>query len=417
MKHYDEEILSRLLDKYESSALFRGENRRSEAFRFPITQKSLPDYFDTTSTRGDMIELQLEELSRKGLVTLTRKGQFLTQVVLCTDHIEDACRFLGRKEKRQVLLEAAATCDELLSSEAYRNVPVIRAFLSAVRERLNAGKDTSPYFDMNDPAGLRNIVQLVAAILANEGECYIREFSVRCFHDSKVFEKELGKACSIIRNFTEDRSLSELNDEELLSEFSIQKNPSPVFLKGNAMLRSGNSVVSLTDFPEGLGISGRDAATLTWEAHFAPEKVLTIENLTSFHRWQPAERELVLYLGGYPNRVRCDLLRSLFRSFPDASFVHFGDIDCGGFRIWKNLCEKTGISFDTIFMDLSTYRENLTDGKPLTENDRKMLTTMITDPFFSAQIPLFEEMLRLGIKEEQECLENFSGTMQGNWKK
>ena len=97
-----------------------------------------------------MIELQLEELSREGLVTLTRKGQFLTQVVLCTDHIEDACRFLGRKEKRQVLLEAAATCDELLFSEAYRNVPVIRAFLSAVRERLNAGKDTSPYFDMND---------------------------------------------------------------------------------------------------------------------------------------------------------------------------------------------------------------------------------------------------------------------------
>ena len=57
---------------------------------------------------------------------------------------------------------------------------------------------------MNDPAGLGSIIQLVAAILANKEECYIREFSIRCFHDSKVFEKELGKACSIIRNFTED---------------------------------------------------------------------------------------------------------------------------------------------------------------------------------------------------------------------
>ena len=64
------------------------------------------------------------------------------------------------------------------------------------------------------------------------------------------------------------------------------------------------------------------------------------------------------------------------------------------------------------FMDPSTYRENLSAGKPLTGNDRKTLTTMITDPFFSSQISLFEEMLRSGIKEEQECLENVSGTMQ-----
>ena len=88
-----------------------------------------------------MIELQLEELARKGLVTLTRKGQFLTQVVLCTEHIEDACRILGRKEKRHVLLEVAAVCDELLGSKEYGTVPVIHAFLSAVRERLEAGRN------------------------------------------------------------------------------------------------------------------------------------------------------------------------------------------------------------------------------------------------------------------------------------
>lgn len=408
MRHYDEEILSLLLDKYENSALFRGESRRNQTFRFGITGKSLPDYFDTTSTRGDIIDQQLEELSRKGLVTLVRKGQFITQVILCTEHIGDAFRFLNRKEKRQALSEAVALCNELLCVKEYENVPMIRAFLAAVRTRLDSGKDAAQYFDLEDPSRLKNTVHLVATILANKNECFLREFSVRCFHDSKVFEKELSGACSIIRKFSEDEYLSELNDEELLSEFGILKNPSSVFLKGNTVFHSGGSRISLSDFPEGLGVSGRDAASLTWDAALAPEKILTIENLTSFHRCKTSGQELILYLGGYPNRARCDMLCSLYRSFPDARFLHFGDIDCGGFRIWKNLCEKTGIPFDTVLMDLSTYRNNISTGKPLTANDRKMLASMMSDPFFSAQVPLFEEMLRLGIKEEQECLENVS---------
>ena len=53
-------------------------------------------------------------------------------------------------------------------------------------------------------------------------------------------------------------------------------------------------------------------------------------------------------------------------------------------------------------MDMETFNQFRTSGKPITEHDRKILNTMKEDPFFAGQIDLFEEMLETGIKIEQE---------------
>ena len=53
----------------------------------------------------------------------------------------------------------------------------------------------------------------------------------------------------------------------------------------------------LEQLADGIGLSSRDLGEIFWEERNAPKQVVTIENLTSFHRWQEADT-LAVYLGG-----------------------------------------------------------------------------------------------------------------------
>ena len=105
---------------------------------------------------------------------------------------------------------------------------------------------------------------------------------------------------------------------------------------------------------------------------FVQTRVVTIENLTSFHEYIP-DGDFVVYLGGFHNKVKREFLCFLFEQNPEKEYRHFGDIDAGGFYILEHLKRKTGIPFLSLYMDtkiLQIYREST---MPLTTGDRKRL--------------------------------------------
>ncbi|WP_422449407.1 Wadjet anti-phage system protein JetD domain-containing protein, partial [Thermoanaerobacterium sp. DL9XJH110] len=69
-------------------------------------------------------------------------------------------------------------------------------------------------------------------------------------------------------------------------------------------------------------------------------KVMTVENLTTFHSFQEKDY-FVIYLGGFHNRVRRDFIKMLYDQNSDATYYHFGDIDAGGFLILEHLKDTT----------------------------------------------------------------------------
>ena len=164
--------------------------------------------------------------------------------------------------------------------------------------------------------------------------------------------------------------------------------------------------ISLQAFPGGLGISNQDIDGICWDPSAPIKNVITVENLTSFHQWKQKEDSpiLCLYLGGYHNQPKRLFLQKLYQAYPHAAYLHFGDIDCGGFRIWKDLCVKTGIPFQPLYMDLETYQQYVHLGRKLTQQDKKTLEVMKEDPFFHEQRELFETMLEKDRKLEQEAL-------------
>jgi len=133
------------------------------------------------------------------------------------------------------------------------------------------------------------------------------------------------------------------------------------------------------------------------------KKVITIENLTTFFRWSKPE-SILIYLGGYHNRIRRELLMMIYRQIPDAEYLHFGDIDVGGFEIYEDLCEKTGIPFRTLHMDVETIEKYKEFAKKLTQNDRNRLKNLQEKREECSYSDVIGYMMEYGIKLEQESM-------------
>ncbi|MCI6629993.1 MAG: DUF2220 domain-containing protein, partial [Lachnospiraceae bacterium] len=195
-------------------------------------------------------------------------------------------------------------------------------------------------------------------------------------HDSKALQNMSGRLGKVFRKFGEDSG--EKDFAEILAEYGIYHTPNYVYLKGRVSFRIHETVYDIADLRQGIGISGEDLPELAFCDVGTVKRVITIENLTTFFRWEEPDA-LMIYLGGYHNSVRRTLLKSVYQSLPDATYYHFGDIDAGGFEIYRDLCAKTGMPFRRYRMDSDTLKTYEKYGRELTENDRIRLSRMLAE--------------------------------------
>ena len=175
-----------------------------------------------------------------------------------------------------------------------------------------------------------------------------------------------------------------------------------MYFKGEISLGIGDNWFPIGSLRQGVGISGDDIGNIRLKDVSGIQSVLTIENLTTFFRWnEPGS--LIIYLGGYHNSVRRSLLKAIYECLPTAKYYHFGDIDAGGFEIYRDLCEKTGIPFEMYHMDLDTLVKYQKYGKALTENDRIRLEKL-RNGAMAKESELIQYMLEHNVKLEQECI-------------
>lgn len=401
MKRYDEFVLQKLMDQYENSSVYTRENQRNRWIRLAITEKNFPEYFNDTLRLHEVIHEQLEALELKGLISLQwknqKKGHILEKCTLNLEKVEEIYGILKRRPKKEKEGKILLICSSYEGKDA-----TLDAYLQYIRNRVEQGESVAHYLDLNKPGEFEEQCRLLLCMLTNEDMVYLREFSVRNLGDSKTAEKEIHAAASILGQFSPDGRFTDLDEEQVLEECLIYRNPSWIYFKGKGQFACGASEITLKDFPEGIGFPVRDMEQLVF-GEVAPDRIVTIENLTSFHRWQDADT-LAIYLGGYHNRDKRRFLMKLHEAYPDTPCFHFGDIDCGGFYIWKDLCKKTDTPFCPLQMDEETYLTYLKWGKPLTDRDQKELKKMMEDPFFESQVKLFQTMLEKGVKLEQEVL-------------
>ena len=147
----------------------------------------------------------------------------------------------------------------------------------------------------------------------------------------------------------------------------------------------------------GVGISTTDVKKIV-SVKIQDEKIVTIENLTSFFSFSEPN-VCAVYLGGFCNHLRREFLMKVYGAEPAKEYFHYGDIDAGGFYIFEHLRAKTGIPFRTLWMDIDTLRRYRPYWKELTKNDVSRLQKI--------KSPIFQEVIAFMLKEncklEQEA--------------
>lgn len=399
MKAYEKRVLGALVDSYEGSGQYYkraggsrhkdmpddktdGESKTSRTrFFYRFNRKTIPEYFEESSLEYEQIHEAMRQLEAAGFLEIIWKGKrvghIIEKVALREDRLGEIYQYLRREPKadrERRNMELIRELEKEWGKEPEKN-PAVMAFLERMGKRLKAGLSVREYLDPDDMKKTCMLVKAVACVERNQGEMFIREFSIRHFADSKVFENMMGMVGRILRETLP--AYEKLDTGEILAEYQIYHTPNYVYVKGNCGISLGDhgGWVELSSMKNGIGIPGDQISRLRITGTEQICRVITVENLTTFFRWHE-QKGILIYLGGYHNRMRQQFLMRLFEQLPMAEWLHFGDIDWGGFQIFGNLRQKTGIPFQTFCMDMETLKKYEAFGKHLTAGDRKGLSEL-----------------------------------------
>ncbi|MBB2182152.1 hypothetical protein H0486_04590 [Lachnospiraceae bacterium MD1] len=401
MVQYDKQVINKLLDTYENSLLSIGKNKRNVKIELRFTRTVLPEYFDESSFVYENIHIQMRNLEEEGLVRIVWKDQKVDYVIqkvqLNMERLTQAYAFVRRTPKCNLEEANQALLEEYCNGEK-GEIPITREFARYLQERLNNHQPVKEYIELSNIKDTRRLFEALLSVEKNRKPCYIREFSIEHFQDSKYFERIKNQVAKIFRRFHSE--YDSMDTTEILAEYGIYHTPNYVYLKGDVMVMIDGEPIKLRTLNQGLGISGEDLRKVTFSDLSRIKQVITIENLTTFFRWHEPD-SLIIYLGGYHNGIRRTLLKKIYQELPRISYYHFGDIDAGGFSILKDLRNKTGIPFQMYHMDIETLKYYERYGKVLTESDRMRLKEMEKDEELQEVVSY---MLLHNVKLEQECV-------------
>lgn len=386
-----------LLNKYENSKTYKGENQVQQSFAVAPTAL-MPEY-DSDFANVDKLRLfesELEELASQGLISIEKKGFVIRRIVLNTGAISRFYEILSRKDKNAIIQEQLSFYAGYLDKD-----PLVARFCAEQMELLQLGRKTK--YNLVEA---KELLSLCLLVLHNQEELLERELSIVHFSNSKQFEQKYRtRLCHILQQYGDYSELLDGVDDKrereqiVLAEHNIYSNPSYLYVKGDATLKLSNLPSMELSLSTPIAFSSTSLQNLE-RIEIHASKVMTIENLTSFNRMQE-QGYFYLFLSGYHNTAKQHLLMQIAKQNGGLQWFHFGDIDPDGFLIIEHLRKKTGIEFTPIYMGCEELEKYAKYCKPLEDNDITKAKNMLQKGLHQKEM---EYMLSHNCKLEQEIV-------------
>lgn len=396
--NWEEKILEYLVDNYRNSKKDTGNNKTNR--RTQVKPEKLYKKYRANDGDFDVISEMnrtVEDLTVRGFLTYDKEkfGTQLNCIYLADRQIDKVEDYL---HKKYAFIPKGVKKDKIREIiEKYRGLSEVCAMeCEFLQQKLNCNKIPKDYKELPE------IFDAVAFIENNQTELFIREASMKIYGDSKYFEENtLIPVCQMLRKYKNRPCSTEEVLDEILVDFGIKKEPQKLCIKGDFRLFIDGKELDFGVFLEGIELDARTIDKIDC-IKLGVTKFMTIENRTSYLRYS-APDEVVFYLGGYANRFQRDLIKKVYEDNPDVEYLHFGDIDAGGFWIHYNLCEITGVRFETFCMSedelsMKQYENCL---HSLTDNDIVRLQELKEVELYADTI---EYMLQNNVKLEQEII-------------
>lgn len=390
-------ILGILLDKYNKSKTFKGNNKVQQNF-YIKPDAVFPEYNDDFADAVKISEFDTDvtELENEGLVKIERHGRVIKRIYAVLENIPRYHELIGAMDRHTMLKSA-----EILFRSHMGRAAILDTICNEQLERISNFK--LPNIASSNEK-LERILKCLNFILQNKDEILERELSIELFGDSKLFEKELkAKVCSLLERYCEPDEFTENNNdikkERILSRYLVVKNPTYFYFKGNGCIAFGDGTMIELSYQRPVALRSDSVAEIC-SITVSCETIMTIENLTSFNRVSSNDI-FCLFLSGYNNSCKTEFLKKMYENNSQKEWLHFGDIDPDGFLILHNLRTKTGIDFKPYLMsseELVLYNEYC---KVLEPNDIVKAKNMMKNCCFP---DMAQFMLDNNCKLEQEII-------------
>ena len=410
-KEWKEQLLSKLLDQYEKSVTYAGENKVKQVFSVKPSDIFKGYNKDFLPPEQLFQEKEFERLIRQveseGLIHVVPPNTgILRQICAVPERWEDYYACLNRTEKNilkkrlEEVYHRFCQCD-LLEAYGKEKLQTLKNSRSRKLDEKKVEKE------ITEAEAIWNLVQFLKENREKQRTTLEREMSEAVLHDSKQWEKIYRKkVCGILEHTGRyDEPLAELEEERerqtaLLEEFYIYSNPAYIYLKGDARicLEDGRELRIYHDLPMSIPFETFQKAK---SIQIRDTALMTVENLTSFHRLE-REHIFYLFLSGYHTRTKQALLQRIARENPGLSWHHFGDLDPDGLAIAGHLIRKTGLPFQLCAMGVQELQRFQTYAKPLEAPDRAKAEAMIKQG--SSYAGILQYMLEHNCKLEQEII-------------
>ena len=339
-------ILSRLLDKYESSKHLLQPGVSSRRVMLRIDCNELPEYkYDEGSVIRDAYNNAAKSLADDGIVAVewARPGR-MSIISLNLHALDEAYRLCGRQHPREKAEAVIAVLEQHLPDVSCNWV---RCWKQEVCDTARQTYRIPAY----SKDGLSSLKKLVTALSVydrlNTDTISMRAFSIACFRDSKIFEHECrDEFLRIAERFNPE--LNELCRQRTLSQkdklayLGIYARPEMAELSGDCKIKTHDGIIDLSAAGKfGLGLPSTMVDRIVAFDLVHINSITFIENKTNYDEYLLAEKaanELVLYHGGFLSPQKKKLYEKLTLAIHDGIDVSFwADIDLGGFRMFETL--------------------------------------------------------------------------------
>ena len=341
---------------------------------------------------------EADELEKAGLIRTERKnlGADIVRIHYPVSAIPKLCRRAGVEDPRDRQLRWIRTADKW-AGEAEGTF--LEPYYEALLRRLETGQEVKKP-DMEDEDYFRCLNR--AAVI--ETPVWRRQFSSEVLHDSKLFEKKYqDKVVTVLEKYS---PLSEegMTADDILRVHGIKTYSQSLEWKGALVYRIGNG----NPIDSSVNIFGTviNAQTLEQAVPAAApgiRRILLIENKANYESMDFRADTLYIYCHGFFSPKELKFLGTLTEiAGENTEYLHWGDMDLGGIRIFLYNQRKLFPGLKPYRMDASAYETAIAQGAgiPVKKEKKEKLQRLDAGDLDG----LKECILKTGMEIEQEAL-------------
>ncbi len=403
-------VLGGLLDRYEKSRHFMEGNSQRRVL-LNLAKGDLPEYDIESPLIRETFNSVVDELAGKGLISFEwlkyEEGNIIEKVWLNTSRVEDCYTEISRKAKRTVL---DTLLKRVINLKETTKGSWMALFMADVERSIYEKASTAGLLPADEEQAMAILDALDYLGRLEDGQCLERVFSLRCFGDSKYFEKKVkNRLVSIIKKYCIKLDFQEdLSDDEVLMQVGIMQSPDQVDFKGGICGMVSGKRIDFSVFIHGISLNADTIRDLTIEGMGCVRRILFIENKANYLHFLAANKDdawMAVFLGGFYSPAKGAFFKKLYEAAcPNGiQFFHWGDMDLGGFLIYKRL--KTNIipSLKPFLMHKEAFESRMAYGVAFDSRYASKLRALQDD----ALLPEFKDLIKLmldkGLRIEQEA--------------